>query len=171
MSGVKCQMLYYNYTMKKSIYLILDNLRSLYNIGSIFRSADAFGVERIFLCGISAYPPQRQMRKIAKTSLGAERTVPWEYHRYAGVLIRRLKKQHTHVVALEINAGAIRALPLQKFHPKFPMALVLGNEVNGISRNILRLCHEIVTIPQFGTKESLNVAVTAGIALYAIRSK
>ena len=163
--------------MEKSIYLILHNIRSLYNIGSLFRTADAFGVKKIYLCGISAHPlgdhersrmAHRQMDKIAKTALGAERTVPWEYHRQTSRLIKKLKKQHVKIVALEITK---KSVPLSHFKAKFPLALALGNEIKGISKNILRWCNEIVSIPQSGTKESLNVAVAAAIALYAIRSK
>lgn len=151
--------------MEKSIYLILYNIRSLYNIGSIFRSADAFGVKKIYLCGISAFPPQRQMEKISKTALGAEKSVPWEYHKQTTRLIKKLKSQKVTIIALEITK---KSIPLSKLTPRFPLAMVLGNEVHGVTANILRLCDTIVKIPQSGIKESLNVATASAIALYEI---
>jgi len=157
--------------MKKSIYLILDNVRSLYNIGSMFRTADAFGIEKIYLCGISAFPPGRQMEKIAKTSLGAEKTVAWEYCRQTSRLIKKLKNNGFRVIALENNVGVIHESPLQKFKPRFPLALVVGNEVGGVSKNIIKHVDQIVSIPMKGKKESLNVAVAAAIAMFHITSR
>lgn len=155
--------------MKKSMSLILQNIRSLYNVGAIFRSADAFRVEKIFLCGITAYPVQRQMEKIFKTALGSEKSVPWEYHRQTARLVKRIKGSGVRIVALENNIGKGLARPLQKFTPQFPLCLVLGNEKTGITKPVLKLADDIVSIPMLGRKESLNVAIAASIAMYKIK--
>src|SRR3989344_1985269 len=135
----------------KDFYFICDNIRSLENIGSIFRTADALGVNKIFLCGISGTPPNR---KISKTALGAEQTVPFEYHRQTGRLIDKLKKNNIIIVALEQDTQAIS---YKKFKPKFPLALIVGNEVKGISKAILKRADTIIYLPMKGRKESLNV--------------
>ena len=112
----------------KNFYVICDNIRSLENIGSIFRTADALGVLKIFLCGISGRPPHH---KISKTALGAEKTIPFEYYRQTGRLIDKLKKSKINIIALE---QAKNAIDCRKFKPKFPLALMVGNEVEGISK-------------------------------------
>lgn len=142
--------------------MICDNIRSLENIGSIFRTADALGVSKIYLCGICGKPPHH---KISKTALGAEKTIPFEYHRQTGRLIDKLKKDRINVIALEQDK---KAIPYTKFKPKFPLALVLGNEVKGISQRILRKCDKIIYLPMSGQKESLNVSVAFGVAGYYI---
>lgn len=147
---------------RKDFFVVCDNIRSLENIGSIFRTADAAGVSKIFLCGICGTPPNH---KITKTALGAEKTVPFEYHRQAGRLIKALKKAKVRVVALEQSP---RAVDYRSFKAKFPVALVVGNEVKGVSRNILALADDVVSLPMAGKKESLNVAVAFGIASYHI---
>jgi len=156
----------------KDLYVICDNIRSLENVGSIFRTADALGVAKIFLCGITARPPVGEekehflARKISsKTALGAEKTVPFEFCPQTGRLIDKLKKQGVKVVALE-QAG--NAVVYTKFNPAFPMALVLGNEVDGVSKKILEKCDKIIFLPMVGKKESLNVSVAFGIAGYHI---
>lgn len=149
--------------MEKEFYVVCDNIRSLENIGSIFRTSDALGASKIFLCGISGKPPHH---KISKTALGAENTVPFEYHRQAGRLIDRLKKSRIYIVALEQGKGAINYI---NFRPKFPLALIIGNEVKGISKNILRKSNKIIFLPMAGQKESLNVSVAFGIAGYHIK--
>jgi tRNA G18 (ribose-2'-O)-methylase SpoU len=153
---------------KKEIYLILQNIRSLFNIGSIFRSADAFRASKIFLCGYSGYPIDRQIVKIAKTALGAEKTVPFEHRWQTATLIKKLKKQKVNIVALELNK---KATPLEKFRPKFPLAIVVGNEVTGVTKNIIKLADRVTYIPMHGQKESLNVAIAASIALYDLNLK
>ncbi|MEK9152115.1 MAG: RNA methyltransferase [Patescibacteria group bacterium] len=145
-----------------SIRLILDNIRSLHNVGAIFRSADGFGVERMYLCGITGTPNQTSVKK---TALGAESTVPWERVEDLPALIRKLKKQGIAVVGLERGAGGVM---LPAFQPTFPLALVIGNEVEGISADIRPLLEVTVEIPMVGAKESFNVAVAAGIALYQL---
>jgi len=147
----------------KDFYVICDNIRSLENIGSIFRTADALGVAKIFLCGISGTPPNH---KISKTALGAETTVPFEYHKQTARLIKKLKQQKVFIVALEQSPQSIL---YAKLKPRYPLALIIGNEVKGISKNTLKLADNIIHLPMKGKKESLNVAVAFGVAGYQIR--
>ncbi|MEK7658662.1 MAG: TrmH family RNA methyltransferase [Patescibacteria group bacterium] len=162
--------------MKKEFYVICDNIRSLENVGSIFRTADALGVSKIFLCGITGKPPRWGFpasqgnlatlhNKISKTALGAEKTVAFEYCRHTWRLIDGLKKSKINIVALEQAAGAVDH---RKFKPKFPLALIIGNEVKGVSKNILKKCDKIIFLPMAGQKESLNVSVAFGVAGYEI---
>ena len=148
--------------VKDDFFVICDNIRSLENIGSIFRTADALGVTKIFLCGISGRPPHE---KIAKTALGAESMVPFEYHRQTWRLIEKLKKEKIRLVALEQNP---RSVEYTKFKPSFPLALIIGNEVKGISKKILKKADKIIFLPMQGKKESLNVSVAFGVAGYEI---
>ncbi|MCX6721742.1 MAG: TrmH family RNA methyltransferase, partial [Candidatus Staskawiczbacteria bacterium] len=144
--------------MNKEFYVICDNIRSLENIGSIFRTSDALGVSKIYLCGISGKPPHH---KISKTALGAEETIPWEYCRQTGRLIDKLKQAKIQIVALEQDK---KAISYEKFVPKFPLALIIGNEVEGISKKILKKSDKIIFLPMSGRKESLNVSVAFGVA-------
>jgi len=146
----------------KDFYVICDNIRSLENIGSIFRTADALGVLKIFLCGISGFPPNH---KISKTALGSEKTIPFEYCKQIGRLIDRLKKDRISIIALEQDKKAIE---YTKFRPKFPLALILGNEVKGISKKVLQKSDKIIFLPMRGKKESLNVSVAFGAAGYEV---
>ena len=146
----------------KEFYVICDNIRSLENIGSIFMTADALGVSKIFLCGISGKPPHH---KISKTALGAEKTIPFEYYKQTGRLVDKLKKSKISIIALEQSKDAIS---YTKFKPKFPLALIVGNEVKGISKAILKKCDKIIELPMAGKKESLNVSVAFGVAGYYI---
>lgn len=143
-------------------YVVCDNIRSLENIGSIFRTADAIGVSKIYLCGISGKPPNN---KISKTALGAEKTVAFEYHKQTWRLIEKLKKEKVQIIALEQSKKSIL---YTKFKPKFPLALVVGNEVKGISKKTLEKVDNIIYLPMQGKKESLNVSVAFGIAGYEI---
>lgn len=149
--------------MKKDFFVICDNIRSLENIGSIFRTADAVGASRVYLCGISGRPPHD---KISKTALGAEKTIPFEYYAQTGRLVKKLQSEGVRVIALEQDR---RAVDYRKFKPTFPLALMAGNEVKGISKRILRRVDGIISLPMAGAKESLNVAVAFGIAAYAIK--
>ena len=148
--------------MSKDFYVICDNIRSLENIGSIFRTADALGVSKIYLCGICGKPPHH---KISKTALGAEETVPFEYYKQTWRLIDKLKRNKINIIALEQDK---RAIDIAKFKPEFPLALIVGNEVDGVSRKILNKCDKIVFLPMRGKKESLNVSVAFGVAGYNI---
>jgi len=149
---------------KVPVVLVLDNIRSLQNIGSIFRTADAFNLEAIFLCGITATPPHRE---IHRSALGATESVKWSYHDHAVDAIRLLKKKHYHAVAVEQTN---RSIPLSEFTltGSSPIALIFGNEIHGISEEALQEVSQAIEIPQFGTKHSLNVAVSAGIVLWEI---
>ncbi len=143
--------------------LILDNIRSLYNVGSMFRTADGFGVEKIVLCGITGTPEQNGLKKVA---LGAEHTVPWEHVRHTWRVIERLKKEGYTVVGLERTPGATL---LAKYHaPKKKLALVVGNEVRGLTPALRKRLDATIEIPMVGKKESFNVAVACGIALYGL---
>jgi 23S rRNA (guanosine2251-2'-O)-methyltransferase len=146
----------------KEFYVICDNIRSLENIGSIFRTADALGVGKIFLCGICGKPPNH---KISKTALGAENEISWEYIKQTGRLIDKLKRDRINIIALEQDKNSV---DLKKFKPEFPLALIVGNEVKGISPKILKKCDKIIELPMLGKKESLNVSVAFGVAGYYI---
>ncbi|MEE4176745.1 MAG: RNA methyltransferase [Bacteroides sp.] len=152
---------------KFSMMLVLDNVRSMMNTGSLFRTADAFLLEGIFLCGITATPPHRE---IQKTALGATESVRWAYYDETTGAILELKKKGYKVYALEQAVGSVN---LKDFKPEpgQPYALVFGNEVKGVDEKVLALCDGCLEIPQFGTKHSLNVAVTAGIVIWDFFSK
>lgn len=144
------------------VHLVLDNIRSAYNVGAIFRTADAARVERVHLCGISAYPPND---KLAKTALGATQTVPWTYHAAVNWALDALAEDRVPVVAIE--EGDVTRTIYDLDWPT-PVALVLGNEVTGVSPDVRARCVEIVRIPVWGAKNSLNVATAAGIALFEV---
>jgi len=141
-------------------YVVCDNIRSLENIGSIFRTADALAVDKIFLSGICGQPPHQ---KISKTALGAENNINWEYQWQTWRIIDKLKKQGVSIVALEQTK---KSIPYLKFKPKFPLALVLGNEVKGVSASVLKKADHIIHLPMLGKKESLNVSVAFGVASF-----
>ncbi|MBU6447694.1 TrmH family RNA methyltransferase [Patescibacteria group bacterium] len=149
----------YTKQASKQFYVICQNIRSLFNVGAIFRTADAFGADKIFLTGITGRPPRKEISKVA---LGAENYIPWEYHRQPARLIKELKKQGIKIVALEQAPG--KSKNLNKWQVKFPLALILGYEPKGLPKALLALADEIVEIPMHGKKESLNVAVAFGIA-------
>lgn len=152
---------------KTPLILILDDIRSLHNIGSVFRTADAFLIEKIYLCGITATPPNKE---IHKTALGATETVSWEHHDNVLDLISNLKKQDITTLAIEQVESAIF---LQDFtvteNKKY--ALVFGNEVHGVAQEAVALCDGCIEIPQLGTKHSLNISVSAGIVVWDLFSK
>jgi tRNA G18 (ribose-2'-O)-methylase SpoU len=150
------------------IVLILNNIRSVHNVGSIFRTADAAGVTKIILAGYSPTPLDRFGRErsdFAKVSLGAEKTVPWEYVKTVGKVVDTLKAEGYQIVAIEQHKNST---PLFRYKPKGKVAVVMGNEVRGISAQLLKKCDKILEIPMHGKKESLNVSVSAGIALFSI---
>lgn len=147
---------------KQQLVLILDNIRSRENVGSIFRSADAFGVGKIYLCGITPIPPHD---KISKSALGADEFVSWEYFKRTIDAVKRLKKDGIKIIALEQSKKSIN---IGKLNQASRVALIVGNEVSGVSAGVLKLCDQIIEIPMYGKKESLNVSVATGIALYEI---
>lgn len=146
------------------IILIAHNIRSLHNVGSIFRTADAFGVSKVYLTGYTGSPPDA---KISKVALGAEEFVPWQQSKSPVRLIKKLKGQGIRIAALENNVPGTQ--PLQQYKPKYPMALLLGEETRGLANKLLELVDDIVEIPMAGKKESLNVSVACGVALYALK--
>jgi tRNA G18 (ribose-2'-O)-methylase SpoU len=151
---------------RREFYVIVHNIRSLHNTGSVFRTADAFGVTKIYLTGYTGRPDEHlNGPKIAKVALGAEKFVPWEYKPSAVRLIKDLRLKKVHIVGLENN---FRTKNIHKFKPKFPLALILGEEVKGIGKELIKLCDDVVEIPMRGQKESLNVSVAFGIAAYEI---
>lgn len=155
-----------NSAKKHPVILILDSIRSVYNIGSIFRSADSAGIEKIILCGYCPKPPRED---ITKTALGADQTVSWEYVRESTEAVRRCKEMGYTVLAVELTNQGIQYDALKAEH--FPLALVLGNEISGIDDDVLKLCDGAIEIPMYGVKHSLNVAVASGIMIYeAVRS-
>ncbi|PRX57769.1 RNA methyltransferase [Flagellimonas meridianipacifica] len=153
--------------VKMPVIVILDNIRSLNNIGSVFRTADAFLVEKIFLCGITATPPHKDIRK---TALGATQSVEWEYRENTLEVVEELKKKGVRTVAIE---QAEQATHLQDFNPKKQeqIALIFGNEVKGVSQEVVSACDLVLEIPQFGTKHSLNISVSAGVVVWDVWTK
>ncbi|MFH1160891.1 MAG: RNA methyltransferase [bacterium] len=147
-----------------SVILVLDNLRSMHNVGSLFRTADAFGLECLYLCGITATPPHRE---IHRTALGATESVAWRHFGSAREAVQLLKEQGYQIIAIEQTDKSIPlAIGGQHLKPRF--ALVFGNEVNGISGEVLEQADLVLEIPQFGIKHSLNVSVTAGIVIWEL---
>lgn len=152
---------------KTPVILILDDIRSLHNIGSVFRTADAFLIEKIYLCGITATPPHKE---IQKTALGATETVAWEYQKEVGTAIEKLQHEGWKIYAVEQVEGATF---LHSFHPQpnERYALIFGNEVYGVSQKAIEQCEGCIEIPQLGTKHSLNIAVSTGIVVWDIFQK
>ena len=147
---------------KFPLYIVLNDIRSLSNIGTFFRTGDAFNVAKIFLCGITAVPPHRE---IQKTALGASETVAWEYLGSIDELVQELKEQGICVCSIE-QAEKTTSLEQVSLLPVQPYALVFGNEVDGVDQSVIDVSDYILEIPQFGTKHSLNVSVCAGIVLW-----
>jgi len=142
------------------IYVIAENVRSLYNVGSIFRICDTGRVSKLYLCGYTGKPPRNE---ISKTALGGDKYVPWEYFRSTVEVIKNLKKQNIPIVLLEHTDESVS---YTNFQYSFPMCLVLGNEVEGVSEEVVELADFSVEIPMFGVKQSLNVAVAFGVVLF-----
>nr|WP_315157713.1 RNA methyltransferase [uncultured Flavobacterium sp.] len=147
---------------KTPLILVLDDVRSLHNIGSVFRTADAFLIEKIILCGITATPPNKE---IHKTALGATETVAWEHYENVLDAITNLKKDNVITLAIEQVESAI-FLQDFKVDPSKKYALVFGNEVHGVAQEAVALCDGCIEIPQLGTKHSLNISVSAGIVVW-----
>jgi 23S rRNA (guanosine2251-2'-O)-methyltransferase len=152
---------------KLPVVVVLDNVRSMHNIGSIFRTADGFAVEKICLCGITAQPPHRE---IEKTALGATQSISWAYYAEPLEAIKQLREEGYRIIAVE---QAERSIMLQNFNitegEKY--ALIFGNEVNGVSDEVMNAIDACIEIPQFGTKHSFNIVVSAGIVLWDLFSK
>lgn len=151
-------------TEKSKIIIILDNIRSMHNVGSIFRTADAFAVEKIILCGITAQPPHRD---IEKSALGATSTVTWEYEASTLTAVTKLKQLGYQVLAIEQAENSF-SLEGFEFAYNAPYAIVLGNEVDGVQQEVINQADGCLEIPQFGTKHSFNVSVTTGIVMWQV---
>lgn len=156
----------YRAVTKTPVIAVLDNVRSALNVGSVFRTADAFNIQKIILCGITATPPHRE---ITKTAIGATESVNWEYHQDITTILNELKKEGYLLIGVEQTDSSTT---LQHLHTESrPLAVVFGNEVEGIQDEVLPLLDMCVEIPQAGTKHSLNVSVCAGIILWELAGK
>ena len=152
---------------KTPLIVILDNVRSLNNIGSVFRTCDAFLIEKIYLCGITATPPNKE---IHKTALGATDSVVWEYVENTLLAVEKLKEQGVYIISIE---QAENSTMLNNFQPngKQKYAIIFGNEVKGVEQEVVSASDEVIEIPQYGTKHSLNISVSAGIAIWELAMK
>ena len=149
---------------KLPVYVVLHNIRSNYNVGSIFRTSDGAMIEKLYLCGYTPHPPKKE---ILKTALGATESVKWEYVKDTKEVIRKMKADGIKVCALELTDKSFPYYELKK--DVFPICLVVGNEISGVSQEILDMCDFSIEIPQYGIKQSLNVAVAYGIAIFEMR--
>jgi tRNA G18 (ribose-2'-O)-methylase SpoU len=147
------------------VAVLLDNIRSLYNVGAFFRTADAAAIEKLYLCGITGKPPRKE---ISKTALGAEETVAWEHTLDPAELIRALRGRDYEIAAIETS---IHAVDLYDWIPRFPVCVAFGNELEGLQPEISALCDTYVRIPMLGAKHSLNVATAGGVVMYELLRK
>ena len=150
---------------KNEIIVVLDNVRSAYNVGSIFRTSDAFLIKKIYLCGITCQPPSNDIRKSA---LGSTKSVDWQYIKETKTAIEILKKEGYYIVGVE---QVENSTPLQNFQHDKPIAIIFGHEIHGIDQKIVYMCDEIIEIQQFGTKHSLNISVSAGLVIWSLCEK
>ena len=157
----------YEAVSKLPLVMVLDNIRSQHNVGSVFRTADAFLVESVYLCGITSTPPHAE---IHKTALGAENSVRWKYFEDALEAVEELKKEGFTILAIEQAEGSTMLDEFQS-DPEKKYAVILGNEVKGVQQSVVNACDNCIEIPQFGTKHSLNVSVTAGIIIWEFANK
>ncbi len=149
---------------KTPLVIVLDNIRSLHNVGSVFRTADAFLLQGIYLCGMTGRPPHRDIRK---TALGATETVAWEYFHSTQEAVQQLKKEQYSIWAVEQVVNSVCLSDFQK-DAKKPLALIFGNEMHGVSQEVLDLVDGCIEIPQLGMKHSLNIAVSVGIVVWEV---
>ncbi|MDQ6664171.1 MAG: RNA methyltransferase, partial [Acidobacteriota bacterium] len=147
------------------VTILLENVRSLYNVGAFFRTADAAAIEKLYLCGITGCPPNNS---IAKTALGAEISVAWEHSPEAVGVVRNLRSMHHEIAAIETS---LHAVDLFDWRPRFPVCLLFGNEIDGLQPEIAQLADTHVRIPMLGIKHSLNVATAGGIVIYELLRK
>ena len=156
----------YKNSKKSPIVVVLDNVRSALNVGSSFRTSDAFRIEKIYLCGITATPPNKEIRKSA---LGATESVKWEKVEDTESTIKKLKSEGYHICAIEQTENSTM---LDNFiPPEKPIAVVFGHEVNGVQQSVVDLCNQSIEIPQIGTKHSLNISVSVGIVIWDLYKK
>jgi tRNA G18 (ribose-2'-O)-methylase SpoU len=152
---------------KTPLIIVLDNVRSLNNIGSVFRTADCYRVEKVILCGITACPPHKDIRK---TALGATETVAWEYKEDTAAAVNALKQLGYRTCAIE-QADRSQNLYNFKANQQEKLAIVLGNEVKGVQQSVVDICDEVIELEQYGTKHSLNISVCTGIVVYDLFNK
>ena len=152
---------------KTPLIVILDDIRSLHNIGSVFRTSDAFLIEKIYLCGITAVPPNKE---IHKTALGATDTVAWEYAKDVLEVISKLKEDKVKIFSIEQTENAIMLNDFE-IQPKEKYALIFGNEVKGVAQDAINMSDGVIEIPQLGSKHSLNISVSAGIVIWDLFQK
>ena len=152
---------------KTPIIVVLDNIRSLNNIGSVFRTSDAFLVEKIYLCGITATPPNKE---IHKTALGSTLSVEWEYVEDTAALITSLNSEGVQTLAVEQAENSIKLNDFRPI-PNRKVAVVFGNEVKGVQQKVVTACDKVLEIPQYGTKHSLNISVSCGVVLWDVFQK
>ncbi|MDG1426950.1 MAG: RNA methyltransferase [Flavobacteriales bacterium] len=151
---------------KTPITIVLDNVRSSLNVGSVFRTSDAFLIEKIILCGITPTPPNKDIRKSA---LGSTNSVDWDYENNTIDAVLKLKKNNYQIIGVE---QVKESTMLNNFNiSKNPIAIIFGNEVDGVNNDVINLCNEIIEIPQFGTKHSLNISVSSGIVIWELWNK
>jgi len=155
----------YDHIRHLPVAVLLDNVRSLYNVGSFFRTADAAGIEKLYLCGITGRPPKGA---ITKTALGAEESVPWEHTWEPEPLVGDLRARGYEIAAVETS---VHAVDLFDWTPRFPVCIVFGHEVDGIRPELSALCDTHVRIPMLGAKHSLNVATAGGVLIYELLRK
>lgn len=148
--------------LRTPVAALVDNVRSLHNVGSIFRTGDAVRLEHLYLCGITGAPPRDEIRK---TSLGAEETVPWSYHPDAEAVISDLKRRGHQIVALEHTDASV---DFRRPIYRFPVCIIIGNEYSGVQDRLIELCDAAVEIPMLGVKQSLNVSVAFGVMVYEL---
>ncbi len=153
------------HTVKKlPVYVVLNSIRSTYNVGSIFRTSDGAMIEKLYLCGYTPHPPKKE---ILKTALGSTESVRWEYIKDPKEVIFNLKKDGIKICALELTD---KSLPYYKIKSNdFPLCMIVGNEITGVSQDLIDLCDFSIEIPQYGIKQSLNVAVAYGISIFELR--
>ena len=150
----------------KNFIVICDSIRSLHNVGSVFRTADGAGIDKIYLCGITGHPDvPKAERKISKVALGAQDFIEWEYVKQSWRLVGELKKEGYQIISLEQTPESIS---YTKFKPRFPLVLIIGNEGKGVKKSLLKRSDQIIDIPMRGQKKSLNVSVALGVAAYWI---
>jgi 23S rRNA (guanosine2251-2'-O)-methyltransferase len=153
------------HTVKRlPVYVVLNSIRSNYNVGSIFRTSDGAMIEKLYLCGYTPHPPKKE---ILKTALGSTESVSWEYLKDPKEIILKMKKEGVKVCALELTNKSFPYYKLDK--NDFPLCLIIGNEITGVSQELIDLCDFSIEIPQYGIKQSLNVAVAYGISIFELR--
>jgi len=149
---------------KLPVYVVVDSIRSNYNVGSIFRTSDGVMIEKLFLCGYTPHPPKKE---ILKTALGATESVSWEYFKNPKEVIKKMKSEGVKVCALELTSKSYPYYDLKS--DVFPLCVLIGNEITGVSKELLDLCDFAIEIPQYGIKQSLNVAVAYGVTIFELR--